>query len=199
MFSNCPLRPIVEAYRAGHDCFTIVATSLDLKGGERTKQEEIVRPDVENLSAVIEAAEQQFSGLTVLALFASFQRFLIEHLQSANCLLAAGYPPVYAAQLAKKFEEEVDRWRFDTILGLFKHDVELALITEVKKIKRYRDWIAHQNPARASTEPCDRERVFALLTDFIEQVRWKHTPDGEARFPMDLPRSMLDEDAAVTT
>ena len=199
MFSNSPLRPIVEAYRAGHDCFTIVATSLDLKGGERTKQKELHRADVENLSAVIETAEQQVSGLTVLALFASFERFLIEHLQTANRLLAAGYPPAYTAQLAKKFEGEVERWRFDAILGLFKHDVDPVLISEIMKIKRYRDWIAHQNPAKACAEPCNPERVFALLTDFIEQVRWKHTPDGEARFPMDSPRFMLDEDAAVTT
>lgn len=48
----------------------------------------------------------------------AFERFVIEHLQTANRLLAEGYPQPYSAKLAEKFESEAEYWRSGEILSL---------------------------------------------------------------------------------
>jgi hypothetical protein len=109
-------------------------------------------------------------------LFATFERYVIEHLQTANHLLATGYPHRYSSRLAQKFRSEVEYWKFDEILNLFKGEVDTDLIGQVKQIKQYRDWIAHRNPDKATPDRVSPERAFEVLRRAIEQIRLTHTP-----------------------
>jgi hypothetical protein len=54
----------------------------------------------EKANSALEDAARQATDLAILTLFATFERFVIEHLQTANCLLTAGYPQQYANKLA---------------------------------------------------------------------------------------------------
>ncbi|WDD95387.1 hypothetical protein Bsp3421_005559 [Burkholderia sp. FERM BP-3421] len=142
----------------------------------------------EEASPALEGAARQAADLAVLALFASFERFVIAHLQAASHLLAAGYPQQYATRLADKFTDEVEYWRFGEILNLFKAEVDPHLIGQVKQIKRYRDRIAHSNPGKPSATQVTPEKTFDILTMMIERIRQAHVPPagngmGEARAP----------------
>ncbi|MBN3725160.1 hypothetical protein [Burkholderia sp. Ac-20379] len=119
-------------------------------------------------------AEEQAAELTVLALFATFERFVIERVQASNHLLARAHPPQYAMRLAGKFEREIEYWKFAEILDLFKGEVDPHRIGRIKQIKQYRDWIAHRNPARQQSHRISPESAFETLTEMIDGIRNAH-------------------------
>jgi hypothetical protein len=150
-FDN-PLDPVYRSFSIASDCFRVVARTVQMQHEELIGRTHFARVAPEEASPALEGAARQAADLAVLALFASFERFVIAHLQAASHLLAAGYPQQYATRLADKFTDEVEYWRFGEILNLFKAEVDPHLIGQVKQIKRYRDRIAHKQPRQAKRD-----------------------------------------------
>ncbi|MBV8048988.1 MAG: hypothetical protein JO171_17700 [Paludibacterium sp.] len=175
IFGN-PLQPIYDAFVVANDCFKVAVRAA--KGQEthllgRTQFFGATSTEAE--TAVLDASNQA-SDLVILALFATFERWVIEHLQGASGLIAGGYPVDYSASLANKFEKAVERWRVEEVLDLFKVEVDQQLIMQAKQIKKYRDWIAHRNPQKALPPKATPEVTFDVLSDLIEQIRTTHAP-----------------------
>lgn len=170
-----PLNPVYKAFAVANDCFKVATRTVQIQHEELIRRTQFKGATPEEANIALEDAARQAADLAILALFATFERFVIEHLQTANRLLAAGYPQQYAHRLAEKFESEVEYWRFVEILDLFKGEVDSALIGQVKQIKQYRDWIAHQNSSRPTPSQATPEKTFEVLTKMIEQIRQAHT------------------------
>jgi hypothetical protein len=176
---NNPLDPVYKAFAVANDCFKVATRTIQIQHEELIRRTQFIEATPEEANTALEDAAKQAADLAILALFATFERFVIEHLQTANRLLAAGYPQQYANKLAEKFESEVEYWRFSEILNLFKGEVDSDLIGQVKQIKQYRDWIAHQNPSKPTPTQAAPETAFDVLTRMIEQIRQTHTPPPE--------------------
>jgi hypothetical protein len=174
-FDN-PLEPVYKAFLVASDCFSLAERTMQIQHEELIQSTRFHGVATSEIYIALEGAEKQVADLAILALFATFERFVIEHLQTANQLLATGYPYRYSTRLAQKFRSEVEYWKFDEVLNLFKGEVDANLIGQVKQIKQYRDWIAHQNPDKANPRRVTPERVFEVLTSVIEQIRLTHTP-----------------------
>jgi len=176
-FEN-PLVPVHDAFSIASDCFGLAARTLRIEH-ESLRISQFDEVKTEDSIIAFESAERQVADLTILALFATFERFVIQHLQAANRLLAEGHPQHYSCRLAEKFANEVEYWRFTEVLDLFKGEVDDALIGQVKQIKRYRDWIAHRNPnRRISVQPMPKA-AFDILTKTIEQIQLTHMLPSE--------------------
>ncbi|WP_213762837.1 hypothetical protein [Caballeronia sp. dw_19] len=175
MNSNNPLDPVYKAFSVASDCFKVATLTIQIQHEELIRRTQFIGATPEEANTALEDAAKQAADLAILALFATFERFVIEHLQTANRLLAAGYPQQYSTKLAEKFESEVEYWRFVEILNLFKGEVDSELIGQVKQIKQYRDWIAHQNPNKPTPPQATPETAFDVLTRMIEQIRLTHT------------------------
>jgi hypothetical protein len=171
---NNPLDPVYKAFSVASDCFRVAPRTIQIQHEELIGRTQFIGAPPEEANMALENAEKQAADLAILALFATFERFVIEHLQTANRLLATGYPQQYSNRLAEKFESEVEYWRFVEILDLFKGEVDSDLIGKVKQIKRYRDWIAHQNPNKPTPTQAAPETAFDVLTKMIEQIRLIH-------------------------
>ena len=182
MNSDNPLDPVYKAFSVASDCFKVATRTIQVQHEELIRRTQFIGATEEEANTVLQDAAKQAADLAILALFATFERFVIEHLQTANRLLAEGYPQQYSAKLAEKFGSEVEYWRFGEILDLFKGEVEADLVGQVKQIKQYRDWIAHQNPNKPTPTQATPETAFDVLTRMIEQIRLTHTPpvDQEA-------------------
>ncbi|GAB7526653.1 hypothetical protein [Paraburkholderia sp. 2C] len=174
-FDN-PLDPVYKAFLVASDCFGLGERIIEIQHEELICSTQFHGVSTDETYAALEGAEEQVADLAILALFATFERFVIEHLQTANQLLATGYPYRYSARLAQKFRSEVEYWKFDEVLNLFKGEVDADLIGQVKQIKQYRDWIAHQNPNKATPGRFTPERAFDVLRMTVEQIRLTHTP-----------------------
>ncbi|GAB2903372.1 hypothetical protein GCM10027093_45740 [Paraburkholderia jirisanensis] len=172
-FTN-PLDSVYEAFEVANDCFKVVTRIIHIRRGKRTRRTQFFEAGQRATNAALENAAKQAADLAILALFATFERFVIEHLQTANHLLAAGYPRTYSAKLAEKFESEVEYWKFGDVLNLFKGEVNPNLIGQVKQIKQYRDWIAHRNPNKPTPLQSHPEAAYIVLTKMIEQIRQAH-------------------------
>lgn len=126
--------------------------------------------------AAIARAMDQAANLAVLALFATFERQVIERLQTAeDWIVDKGYPSAYAVRLGERFRKKVERWEIEEILNLFKPEVDPTLIDAANDVKQYRDWIAHQNPNNPSPPSTTPELAFAVLSDVIDQIESAHT------------------------
>lgn len=182
MNSDNPLDPVYKAFSVASDCFKVAMRTIQIQHEELIRRTQFIGATPEEANTALEDAAKQAADLAILALFATFERFVIEHLQAANRLLAAGFPQQYSTKVAEKFASEVEYWRFVEILDLFKGEVDPALIGQVKQIKQYRDWIAHQNPNRPTPTQATPETAFDVLTKMIEQIRLTHAPprDEEA-------------------
>jgi hypothetical protein len=177
-FDN-PLLPVYKAFSVANDCFKVVMRTIETQSEELIHRTEFSDTTPAQVNVALENAEKQASDLAILALFATFERFVIEHLQTANRLLAAGHPQQYSSKLAKKFESEVEYWRFVEVLDLFKGEVDSDLIGKVKQIKQYRDWIAHRNPNRSIPLQTTPKATLEVLTTMIEQIRLTHVDPME--------------------
>jgi hypothetical protein len=178
-FDN-PLDPVYKAFSVASDCFRVATRTIQIRHVELIRRTQFNGANSEEANAALENASKQAADLAILALFATFERFVIEHLQTANRLLAAGHPQRYSSKLAKKFESEVEYWKFVEILDLFKGEVDCELIGQVKQIKQYRDWIAHRNPNKPTPTQATPETAFDVLTKMIDQIRQTHARPTEA-------------------
>ena len=79
-------------------------------------------------------------------------------------------------------EELIRRTQF---IGAAEEEANMVLrdaakqVGQVKQIKQYRDWIAHQNPNKPTPTQATPETAFDVLTRMIEQIRLTHTPPAE--------------------
>ncbi|WP_150660037.1 hypothetical protein [Pandoraea sputorum] len=147
-------------------------------------------------TTALEGAEQQARELAVFALFVAFERYVVEHLQTAHERLTSGYPSAYSRRLAEKFKSEVAYWRFDEVLDLFKPDVGTEKIGRVKQIKKYRDWIAHRNTRKEAPLHTTPDATYILLSDVAEKIGAihndvRHNPRAGPRFETIVCRDHL--------
>ncbi len=180
MSSSNPLAPIYKAYEVSSDCFKVAKRTIRDQQATLVHRTQFYGLAEADANSAISDAASQASDLAILALFATFERFVIEHLQTANQRLSNGFPAGYSSKLAKKFKDEVEYWRLDQILDLFKGEIDGVLLGQAKQIKDYRDWIAHRNPRRAPPAQAEPRATFEVLTQIIEQIRSKHTPPADA-------------------
>jgi hypothetical protein len=96
----------------------------------------------------IETSRQASDDLTIVSLWATFERHLVQYLQTKSQKLREIEPSELGVRLQDRLNEDLERWRPDDILDLFKGQVDSNLIGQAKQIKDYRDWIAHKNPRR---------------------------------------------------
>jgi hypothetical protein len=179
MTSSNPLSPVYDAFEVARDCFKVARRTVDSQIEDLIHRTQFVGATPEAAASALDGAEQQAFDLAILALWSTFERHVIAHLQTGSELLSKGHPEQYSVKLTNKFENEVEFWKIDDILDLFKAEVDPALIGRAKQIKRYRDWIAHRNPKRATPTKATPETAFTVLTAVIDQIRTAHIPAME--------------------
>jgi hypothetical protein len=182
-FSN-PLQPVYSAYLTSRDCFKVFQRIVREQHEGLISHTQFANVADNDKRLAISEASEQAADLVVLALFATFERFIIDHLQLANERLSVGYPTEYSQRLANKFRDEVEFWKLDSVLDLFKGEIDSALMGRAKQIKDYRDWIAHRNPKRTPAVQIEPDVAFEVLSKIIGQIRNKHTPLPEQETAM---------------
>ncbi len=201
MTFNNPLEAVYQAYLVSHESLLVVEQIIRENNEVPMPRFELLRSANEDVKKSLVKAAQQADDLAVFALFATFERYVIERLQTAHERLASGYPSGYSRKLAEKFKSEVEYWRFDEILDLFKPELDVGLIGRVKQIKRYRDWIAHRNANKALPSPTAPGTVFEVLSKALNELHHAHeipsTPDWGSAADQQSPISVCRDHSRV--
>ena len=119
----------------------------------------------------IDQAAQAADDLAIVALWAWFERYLIEFTQTKAEITSCS-PVEFAQVLQARITQAIEYWRPDDLLDLFKTITDANQIGTAKQIKDYRDWIAHRNPKRrapAQTDPATAYSLFLAIIEAVEQ------------------------------
>jgi hypothetical protein len=120
--------------------------------------------------------EKEFLGMqrrlddaTVLNLWAVFERFLIEHV-TASWPRPTDRPELFEVRLHEKAEREIERWRIEELLDLYKGWVDSETLGAAKQVKAYRDWVAHRNPRKVPSALIEPEPAFRAVVSIMKTV-----------------------------
>jgi len=169
-----PLPPIWQAYKTAQDSFRIAKRAI--KTNEpKTKQRLLQRTDIETETIIdaerlIEESKNESDALFVLALWATFERFLRNYLQYKGTVLQNVTPSDLAGEMYLHFHKEVEFWQPDEILNflklsLLKHKTQLA--GNAKVVYNYRNWIAHGKGSSKTVSPVTPHKAYETLTEIV--------------------------------
>ena len=123
------------------------------------------------ISTMIGDGQIHLDDGAIVSMWSHFERFIIEFVQAQSAQLEQAHPPTFSVRLAAKFVDEVERWRPAEMLDLFRDEFAATELGEIKRIKRYRDWIAHRNPKLETPNRPTPNAAFRVLSDVILRIR----------------------------
>lgn len=115
-------------------------------------------------------AQEKMADFAVLSLWVLFERAIIEYLQKKSTHLGDHDPKDLCLTLSQSVSSDLERWRIDDVLDIFKSVLDSNLIGKIKQIKRYRDWVAHRNPRKAQPAKTTPEEAFRYLNAFLKEL-----------------------------
>jgi len=171
--SSDSLNHLFATYRRLGDCLKIAGRAVDTENLRMLEGTEFVGQPKIQAASWIQETRKTVDDLSVVGLWALFERYVIEYTQERAVPLGDTEPVDFGERLHKKVEGEIERWRADEILDLFKGVIKPDQIGIAKQIKEYRDWVAHRNPKRlpsAQTEPKSAYNILFTIVDALERT-----------------------------
>jgi hypothetical protein len=171
--SSPRLEEFFKTYEWLRDCLKVTKRAIN-EGNTRLLDDTAFMGQSQTQAADwIDDASKAADDFAVVALWAWFERYLIEFTQAKASVIASSSPAEFAQRLQARVTQVIEYWRPDDLLDLFKAITDANQIGTAKQIKDYRDWIAHRNPRRpapAQTEPANAYSLFLAIIDAVERV-----------------------------
>jgi hypothetical protein len=171
-----PLLPLKQAYKTAHDSFTIAKRAIKTSEPQ-ARQRLLQRTDLETTTIseaerVIVESYNEVNTLFVLALWATFERFLRDYLQYKGQALQQHLTPAdFAQELYFHFHKEVEFWRPEEILEVLKLTLlksQAHLAGEAKNIYNYRNWVAHGRNPHKTVSAIAPKVAYTTLANIVE-------------------------------
>jgi hypothetical protein len=179
MTSDSRLDPAWNNYLLTRDCLRI-AQRVAKRGDARLFRGTLLEGKAK-IAAHIEESHRTSDEFVIVALWAEFERFLIIYLQGLSQIIGGEKPQKLTAALQQQVGEEIERWRLDDVLDLFKTIVDGQRIGEAKNVKKFRDWVAHKNPNKPPPAKIDPRTAYQLLAAIIADIEKKTSKTQRTR------------------
>ncbi len=169
-----PLNLIWEAYETSQGCFKIAEKSFKHADKEKLVVKTCLGLKTENQAQnLIQQSRATAKDLFVLALWATFERFLRSYLQIKAEKLRTIQPPTLASSFYQQLYRELEFWKPDDMLDLLKSILPNSnLIGQAKQILEYRDWIAHgKNPDKCPSATITPTFAYETLSEIVQLIQ----------------------------
>jgi hypothetical protein len=171
MAENSPLDRVWQVYEVTKDCFR-VTNRIVRHGDEQFLANTIFIGTKENeATAQIQQSQEELNGFAVVLLWSQFERFLIDLVRAKVSKLREELPKPLAEKLHAKIEDDIEHWKMDDLLDLFKGTVDADFLGRAKQIKGYRDWGVHRNPRRLPSSKTDAQTAYTFLSQLLFQFQ----------------------------
>jgi len=172
MSPKSPLDPILEAYLTTKDSLKITQRVLAGDMEQLLARTQFIGEPLDTSNALISKSREQTADLAIIALWAVFERHVIEFVREKLQPLKRTPPPALPHRLYEKVHSGIERWKSADILDLLKGDIDANLLGLAKKIKKYRDWIAHRNPKSSAekTDPISAHTILSQIMNLLEDL-----------------------------
>jgi hypothetical protein len=168
--ANNILDTVWDSYLTTIDCLKVASRSIEKGEFHLMSKTKFVSNSVDAAKRMIKDSQTNIDDFVIVSLWAVFERKLLEYVQSEGRMLLQKIPNDFNTQVHKKVENEMEYWKADEILDLFKTVVSAELIGNAKQVKRYRDWIAHKNPKKGPPANVPPQTAYRILSDIITTV-----------------------------
>lgn len=170
MESDNPLNPIWKVYEVTKDCLKVTQRTVNRSDECLLRETEFIGNSVQQSMEWITKSRSESDNFIIMSLWASFERTIISYLQEKGRKILEARPISFSHVLYNKFEKEVEYWRIEDVLNLFKQNIDSRLIGDAKNIKKHRDWIAHRNPNRRSPGKVTPIFAYRILSNILAQI-----------------------------
>src|SRR6266851_1307681 len=109
MSSDRPLDPIWRAYEIGRDCFKIAKRAVSRQNLEFLNKTDFASVSMMDGAEWIETSRQVSDDLTIVSLWATFERHLVQYLQTKSQKLREVEPRRLGERFRHKLDEEIER------------------------------------------------------------------------------------------
>jgi hypothetical protein len=164
------LDPVWESYQIAIDCIKVASRSIEKSELHLMNRTRFAGSSLDEARTMIRDSRENIDDSVIVSLWAIFERKMIEYLQIEGRKLLQKTPTVFNIEVHGKIENEMEYWKSDDILDLFKSIVNPDLIGNAKQIKKYRDWIAHKNPKKRPPSNVPPQTAYRILFDIITAI-----------------------------
>ncbi|HLC16679.1 MAG TPA: hypothetical protein VJL89_10685 [Thermodesulfovibrionia bacterium] len=173
MSGNTPLDYIWKSYQRTCDCFTVTDQAFKKALAEnnfslldKTLFSEAQKDEAE---LWIQASRKEADNFVILSLWTMFERIILEDVQLQIEHLSDSSPAVLKS-ICNKVNNEIEYWRMNDILDLFKGIVDKNLLGNVKQVKEYRDWVAHRNERKVKPPNIMPFDAYDRLSKVLDEI-----------------------------
>lgn len=169
-FEN-PLDPVLTSLKITRASLNVAGRSKDDQLWEKAKYHIPSKSDFEE-------SRRQIDDLYVIAMWAIFERRVIEALLATIEVRTEIGQEEFRKAIEDYLPGKVEFWRFEEILDLFKKrtGIKGEIIGTAKPIKMYRDWLVHRNPkkdpATSETQQILPDKAYIDLTAILEAIHY---------------------------
>lgn len=162
-----------HTYQVTRDCLQIASRSIESENLNFLKSTSFINSPIDKCKQDIMESRNNANDYVILSLWIIFERNLLEYCLIENEKSLNNNLNPLSKKISEKISNDIEYWRIDDVLDIFKSLVDPNLIGQAKQIKKYRDWIAHKNlkkPRPQSITPEMAHSVLLKITQIIESI-----------------------------
>ena len=163
------LESLIAQHELANDCFQIAARATKSKVTQLLKDTPF-ETKTRSAQRNIQKTRADSADLAVAAMWAYFERELIQYVQRKGEKLARSKPQPFTTNFSQKLTSEIEYWRIAELLDLFSGHIDARLLGHAKQIKQFRDWVVHRNPNKPTPSKTDPATAYRAFKDIITQV-----------------------------
>ncbi|MEA1968772.1 MAG: hypothetical protein U9N77_11220 [Thermodesulfobacteriota bacterium] len=170
MSSENPLDPIWESYQVICDCLKIAQRGISEKNERLLNRTNfLANPEDQSINQV-KNSRTDANDYVILSLWAGFERIIMEYLQIQGRRILSSPPSAFNQKIHEQVEREIEYWKIDDILNIFKMVIDPDIIGQAKQIKQYRDWVAHRNPSKGTPPNITPQKAYEIISKILKKL-----------------------------
>lgn len=161
---------IWNSYRLTTECLKVAQRAIKLNHFDSLKGTSFADPPRGEI-AEIKTSLDNASDHAIFSMWAVFERALFDYLVLHHLKQIA--PPdlsILAQKIYEKIENDIEYWRIDEVLEIYKSIIHGDLLGSAKQVKQYRDWLAHKNPKKPRPPNITPNHAYATLSAILKQL-----------------------------
>jgi len=118
-----------------------------------------------NLNRIRKELEDSF----LVTSWAVFERFLRDYIEQKGHVLETVSPPDFGKELYEHFGKAIEYSKPEDILDMLKKlpDADAQIISQAKKVYRYRNWVAHGRKPSRQPEQIEPNDAYLVLNALV--------------------------------
>ncbi|MGZ8245612.1 hypothetical protein [Methylomagnum sp.] len=139
MSGHSSIDEIWQSYQVSLDCLKIATRSIDRNQAELLKKTNFLGHSIPEARLLIDVSRSNANDYVILSMWAIFERHLLHFLACESQKMLDLNPSKFNLSVHHKIEADLEFWRIDEVLDVFKAMVSPDLIGQAKQVKKYRD------------------------------------------------------------